>query len=89
MKAILVTKALNDHQPLDIASLKLDRLQKRALLTEVAKNLRLMHQHHYQHNCLYPKHILLNMLMVHGESSLLTWKNSNGNFLKEMPFIAI
>ncbi|MAL50347.1 MAG: inaA protein [Methylophaga sp.] len=59
MKAILVTKALTDYQPLDIASLKLDRPQKRALLTEVAKNLRLMHQHHYQHNCLYPKHIFV------------------------------
>lgn len=59
MKAILVTKALNDYQPLDIASQKLDRMQKRALLIEIAKNLRLMHQHHYQHNCLYPKHIFV------------------------------
>ncbi len=59
MKAILVTKALQDYQPLDIASLDLDRLQKRVLLTEVAKNLRLMHQHHFQHNCLYSKHIFV------------------------------
>lgn len=65
MKAILVTKALNDYQPLDIASRKLDRLQKRALLTQVAKNLRLMHQHHFQHNCLYPKHIFVKY--VNGE----------------------
>lgn len=58
-KAILVTTALNDYEPLDIAALKLDRLQKRALLTEVAKNLKLLHQYHYQHNCLYPKHIFV------------------------------
>ncbi|WP_218104339.1 lipopolysaccharide kinase InaA family protein, partial [Methylophaga muralis] len=58
-KAILVTKALTDYQPLHIASLNLDRQQKHSLLTEVAKNLRLMHQHHYQHNCLYAKHIFV------------------------------
>jgi len=59
MKAILVTKALNDYEPLPNASLALDPDQKRQLLTTIADTLRLMHQHHFQHNCLYAKHIFV------------------------------
>lgn len=59
MKAILATKALKDYEPLPNASLALNSDQKRLLLTQIADHLRLMHRHHFQHNCLYAKHIFV------------------------------
>lgn len=59
-KAILATKALDDYQAvdqLDISGLSIH--QRRALIRAVALCIKKLHQHRFQHNCLYPKHIFV------------------------------
>lgn len=57
-QAILITKALEGHLPLDSATFHLlEKTDKQALLSKIAFELSAMHQCHFQHNCLYPKHI--------------------------------
>jgi hypothetical protein len=59
-RAILVTRALEGYsslEELDIATLS--RAEKNALIMKMAAIVRDMHRHHYQHNCLYPKHIFV------------------------------
>ena len=58
--AILGTRALEGYQSLDQLDLdSLTLLQRRELLRSVARCISKFHQHHYQHNCLYPKHIFV------------------------------
>jgi len=59
-QAILITQSLDAYCALDSTELyTLDLPQKPSLLTRVAAAMRLLHQHHFQHNCLYPKHIFV------------------------------
>lgn len=59
-KAILGTRALEAYQSLDQVDLsRLSIEQRRALIRAVASCIRQLHQHRYQHNCLYPKHIFV------------------------------
>ena len=59
-KAILVTKALEGYVSLDKIDFQaLNPRDRKALLTSIAKLIRQLHQYHYQHNCLYPKHIMV------------------------------
>lgn len=58
--AILGTRALEGYQALDEIDLnRLTLQQRRALIRSVARCISRLHQHHYQHNCLYPKHIFV------------------------------
>ena len=57
-RAILVTKELRDYQSLDnISPSSLSNVSRKQLLQAVAHVLVNMHQAHFQHNSLYPKHI--------------------------------
>jgi hypothetical protein len=62
-QAIIATQDLEGYFPLDVllptSSSKVvkDWLDRQALLKASAKVLSRMHQHHIQHNSLYPKHI--------------------------------
>lgn len=64
-QSILITKALSDYIPLEserylpTGDLIKDKAHKEKLLIAVADTLRLIHQHHFQHNCLYLKHIFV------------------------------
>lgn len=59
-KAILVTKALDGYISLDKIELStLPPQDKKTLISSIAKVIRHLHQSHYQHNCLYPKHIMV------------------------------
>lgn len=59
-QAILVTKALDGYISLDkIDFQSLDSRAKKALIMVVARLISQLHHHHYQHNCLYPKHIMV------------------------------
>jgi hypothetical protein len=65
LQSILITKALTDYIPLESERfLSSDDLiksnsHKEKLLTDLADTLRLIHYHHFQHNCLYLKHIFV------------------------------
>ncbi|MDO8827457.1 lipopolysaccharide kinase InaA family protein [Methylophaga sp.] len=59
-KAVLVTKALEGYISLDKIELStLVPQDKKALISSIAKIIRHLHHYHYQHNCLYPKHIMV------------------------------
>ena len=59
-KAVLVTKALEGYVSLDKIDFQLlPSCDRKALLTSTAKLIHHLHQYHYQHNCLYPKHIMV------------------------------
>lgn len=65
-KAILVTKELKAfisfEQWLDqIDSSEADEIALFAVLKSLAKVLSNMHKHRFQHNCIYPKHIFINL----------------------------
>lgn len=62
-KAVLVTKALEGYVSLDKIDFQLlPSCDRKALLTSTAKLIHHLHQYHYQHNCLYPKHIMVRQL---------------------------
>lgn len=59
-KAVLVTKALEGYISLDKIELStLVPQDKKTLISSIARVIRHLHLHHYQHNCLYPKHIMV------------------------------
>ncbi|MDO8827307.1 lipopolysaccharide kinase InaA family protein [Methylophaga sp.] len=59
-KAVLVTKALERYISLDKIELStLVPEDKKTLISSIAIVIRHLHLHHYQHNCLYPKHIMV------------------------------
>lgn len=64
MRSILVTRELAGYQALDDERLiaVLSRAERRQLLERLAAVLHLMHSHHIQHGCLYPKHIFFKRL---------------------------
>lgn len=65
LKAILIARELEGYISFDSehflssGDLLKDKAHKERLLQSVADTLRLMHQHHFQHNCLYLKHIFI------------------------------
>jgi lipopolysaccharide kinase (Kdo/WaaP) family protein len=65
LQAILITKALSDYIPLESerflssGDLIKNTAHKENLLSAVADTLRQIHHHHFQHNCLYLKHIFV------------------------------
>lgn len=59
-KAILVTKSLEHYQSLETLTLSsLPLRKKRQLINAVAGVISRLHKHHFQHNCLYAKHIFI------------------------------
>lgn len=65
LQAILITKELTDYIPLESerflvgGDLIKNKQHKEKLIEKVADTLRQFHQYHYQHNCLYLKHIFV------------------------------
>jgi len=63
LRAILITCELEDYKPLDSASYRpinqLGRIERNRLINSVAGIIRQMHMHHFQHTCLYPKHLFV------------------------------
>lgn len=65
LRAILSTEELTGHESLETCVERWsgqgwpDRRQRRRLMQAVAAVMRRMHEHRIQHNCFYPKHILL------------------------------
>lgn len=60
--AMLVTRALDDHKPLDqwLAQwAELPRPVRRAIVEAVAGLVRTLHAARHLHNCLYPKHVFV------------------------------
>lgn len=64
IRSILVTQELAGYLALDDERLTavLSRTERRQLLERLAVVLRLMHSHHIQHGCLYPKHVFFKRL---------------------------
>jgi len=64
-RAILITLALEQYQSLEAIFVEkytaLSRTRKNLILLQIAILIRRLHQNHYVHNCLYPKHIFLNL----------------------------
>lgn len=64
--AILGTRALTDYQALDNLDWNaLSLHQRRALIRTIAESVSKLHAHHYQHGCLYPKHIFVRHCQDH------------------------
>lgn len=63
LRAILITRELQGYQPLgDEDSLliaKMDLAGRKRIFEKLAGAMRKMHESHFQHSCLYPKHIFL------------------------------
>lgn len=71
-KAILITKALDDYQSLDtIFPQQLTWSSRCQLLTHIASLIRQLHTHHFQHNCLYPKHIFIRQQDISWDAKLI------------------
>jgi hypothetical protein len=63
LKAILITKSLENFYSLESVDRSLLTTKERhALLSAIATATQKMHQHHFQHNCFYPKHIFVQKL---------------------------
>jgi len=65
-KAILVTKALEGFISLEqwlneLEGSEANEITLFAVLKSLAKTLSNMHKHRFQHNCVYPKHIFINL----------------------------
>lgn len=62
-RAILITRELEGYQPLDSTDYRpinqLGRVERNRLINSVAGIIRQMHAHHFQHTCLYPKHLFV------------------------------
>ncbi len=64
---VLVTRELAGYRPLDALTAQWqdsgwpDRRQRQRVLQAVAAVVRRLHALHLEHNCLYPKHIMVNM----------------------------
>ncbi len=64
-RAILMTEALQGFLSLEVYLEQWHQSgwptskQQQLIMQAVAQPIRLMHQHHLQHNCLYPKHIFI------------------------------
>lgn len=65
LQAILITRELEGYIPFDSerflssGDMLKDKAHRERLLRSVANTLRLMHKQHFQHNCLYLKHIFI------------------------------
>jgi hypothetical protein len=65
LQAILITRELKGYTALDsekylsYGDLICDKAHKIRLLNTVADTLRSMHNHHFQHNCFYLKHVFV------------------------------
>lgn len=63
MRAILVTLELTGYRSLDSVEYRpinnLSRSERNQLIASVAGIIRKMHAHHFQHTCLYPKHVFV------------------------------
>lgn len=63
LRAILITCELEGYRPLDSADYRpisrLGRVQRNRLIESIAVVIRQMHAHHFQHTCLYPKHLFV------------------------------
>jgi hypothetical protein len=58
LRAILVTRELEDYAPMDVLDgPELDRRRRRQLIDSLARETRRMHDCFIQHGSLYPKHI--------------------------------
>jgi len=60
IQAILMTEELTGYLPLSDATtsnISQNTDSRQQLLHEVASVMQLMHEQHYQHNCLFPKHL--------------------------------
>ncbi len=66
-QAILMTKALDGFESLDSVvyarhgELMGNKVQRERLMEAVAEGMRKMHKHHFQHRCLYGKHIFVRL----------------------------
>ncbi|GMQ91616.1 MAG: lipopolysaccharide kinase InaA family protein [Gammaproteobacteria bacterium] len=60
-QAILITEELSGYKPLDqfITENRPILSEKRNIVAVLAAAIRCLHDHHLQHNCLYPKHIFI------------------------------
>ena len=64
-QAILITKELAGYIPLEserfltTGDLIKDKVHKARLFKAVAETIRAMHHHHFQHNCLFLKHLFI------------------------------
>ncbi|CAG0980005.1 Protein InaA [Methylophilaceae bacterium] len=63
LRAILVTRELTGYQALDAYAgsfpASMDSLTRKKLFESMATAMRAMHARHFQHNCLYPKHLFI------------------------------
>lgn len=71
-KAILITKSLTGYQSLEDLSLEHLSMQERhSLIIQIAKLIQQLHSHHFQHNCLYPKHIFIRQQPDHWDAKFI------------------
>ena len=63
LRAILITRELEGYHSLDSAEYRpirqIERSERRHLIASLADSIRQMHAHHFQHTCLYPKHLFV------------------------------
>ena len=63
-RAVLITKAIPESQDL-LKTLQMSTNDISQIKTQVASAIAKLHQHHWQHSALYPKHIFINQNSTH------------------------
>lgn len=87
-KAILITKSLTGYQSLeDLSPEHLSLRERHSLIIEIAKLLRQLHSHHFQHNCLYPKHIFIRQQPDHWEAKLIDLEKLRKRLFKKQAMV--
>jgi hypothetical protein len=62
-RAILITRELEGYRPLDSAEFRplrqVGHNERKQLIESLARLIRTLHAHRFQHTCLYPKHVFV------------------------------
>ncbi len=88
-QAILMTKELEGYEALDSdvyardGALMQDRKTREQVMGAVARVLKKMHKHHFQHNCLYGKHIFVRSIEQEWEVKIIDLEKLQRNQFKQ------
>ncbi|MCK5649460.1 MAG: lipopolysaccharide kinase [Gammaproteobacteria bacterium] len=89
IQAILISKELSDYTPLDserflaTGDIIKNTAHKNSLLHAVADTLRGMHEHHFQHNCFYLKHVFVKSVGNSWDIKIIDLEKLKWSFFKK------
>ena len=88
-QAILMTKELENYEALNSdvyardGALMQDRKTREQVMGAVARVIKKMHEHHFQHNCLYRKHIFIGSIEQEWDVKIIDLEKAQRKLLKK------